>query len=912
LAEHRHRQAASADATFSGGLPPDHLVTSRGALLRKIRRLGVSELSLSADRERRFNHDLELFAAQRITSGLRERISPALGEARFALLFAERADGNFLYARYLLAMIEASADCVDERALRAIPSSLDGIYVEYLERIAPAVSDAWSDRLGPLLGTLSVALEAVTEAQLAAWVQRPQDEVRVDLVRLRPVLKEPPGDASTPGLYTLYHRSFADFLLDDARAEEFWCPSEAQHRRIAAWYLRQHAHDWRECDGYGLAHLVSHLYAAGEHEQLLEVLRAEFLSAKAAQKSSLSPVLQDLRVGLQAALKTVQPATALGLVAAQALLKRRVRDLPPGAIPLYAAAGEIDHALELAGVIEQPLTARITLRDVIQRIRERDPNRAAAVVGSLPDPEMRAFEQLAILETSASQLADDTLSTACFKLADAIEPVTRAEWAAHALMRLARLAHDRDSPLRTELLDRAKRLLCQGDDAVSVGQAWAALAREFIGERPAYAAELFERAVLVVASDREDSLRAVLAAGFVDELAAIDERLALEVAQKLQMKVARAHALIRLVQLACAREQQAPDFLEDAQEAVDDISLIWKYEAKSWQSEAEVWLATALIDTDLARSLEILQNTGITAVHYAAATALKSCRFTPSRVDWLAALLDDAHRDVSLLSQGRLQLSAGDIEAALSVAELIGGASHRCTLLADSAKQLAASGATPRAREIARRVEQEVANEVPQTIFEVALPLAAVDREIALRLLEVAITAVDLRKDDPPSLLAGAELALALGDKARGLELVRSAVRVFRADANGEWLAVVQRVVLRDAAQRNPAEAAALRNAINGGATDATLTGAVIEGTASRDLDEAIAMLPQVAEDHAGGHALAAIVLAAAEQADPRTYELMTRFLAWNGRAWYDVKSNTAARAATRSPLWTVRRPGAS
>jgi hypothetical protein len=77
-----------------------------------------------------------------------------------------------------------------------------------------------------------------------------------------------------------------------------------------------------------------------------------------------------------------------------------------------------------------------------------------------------------------------------------------------------------------------------------------------------------------------------------------------------------------------------------------------------------------------------------------------------------------------------------------------------------------------------------------------------------------------------------------------------------------------------------------------------TLAGAVAEGTAERDLDEALAMVPQLAGDEAEGRALAAIVLAAARQADPRTVALMARFLPWWDYSWYDVKADTAARAA--------------
>ncbi len=112
------------------------------------------------------------------------------------------------------------------------------------------------------------------------------------------------------------------------------------------------------------------------------------------------------------------------------------------------------------------------------------------------------------------------------------------------------------------------------------------------------------------------------------------------------------------------------------------------------------------------------------------------------------------------------------------------------------------------------------------------------------------------------------------------------------------WLAEAQVVVVRTAACRSTAEGTALREGVHGPATATALTGALAEGIAERDINEALDMVPSLAGDDAQGKALAAIVAAAARAGDTRTLPLMEDFRQWEDSAWYDVKADTAARAA--------------
>jgi hypothetical protein len=865
-------------------------------LERRVRRLGAAELSLSMGSRRRFATDLDLFIRQTLTPWTRGRISAALGEDRFVALCAERADGNFLYARHLLAMLEAGSGVIDESVLRTVPAGLDGLYVEYLERITDGASERW-DRIGLLLGTLAVALEPLTEQQLAALLGRPQDEIRRDITLLRQLLEEP-ENTSVGGPYVLYHRSFADFLLDEAKATMFWCPPAQQHHRIAAWYLDRYADTWNTCDDYGLAHLAAHLHEAGEDEQLLNVLRAGFLSAKAAQMRSLRPILEDLRLGLRSALRIERLDAALRMVIGGPLLKRRVRELPSQVIALYAAAGEVDRALEFVAMIDRPLEALWAIGAVVKRLAPRDPQRAATIAASIDDPMTRAYAQLDVLEASTSELTEPELAAACMALAGIFEEVvTQPEFVAHALLRLSRAIGAPSPTVRAALLERAETVLQNRNYDFGIGQALGALAREVVEDDSDRARELFRRAIIFTCSDRENETSAIAAAGYAEELAALDYPAALQTAQHLDVRIGRAHALIRLLDLACGHGELPLALLAEAEAAIHRVRSIAKAEARGWFKKAQVWLGIALVDIDRARATTLIGGASSSMRVEVLSEALKRRRFSPSRALFLASLLDPVSRSARLLDQGRLHLQADDIDAALSVAAGIDYPEWRSHLRAEVAAQLARSDA-PQAHEFAREVERDVRSGSPHTVLEVARSLVDVDPVIAARLLEVGAARAHEISAAPETWLAAVEVTLALHDGTRALEFLGHALQGQRRPYEREWVAEAQAVLVREAARRDLSEAMALRDAFRGPATAEALAGALAEGTAERDVNGALAMVPQLGGDDAEGRALAAIVLAAARQADPRTVALMERFLQWNDDGWLDAKADTAARAA--------------
>jgi hypothetical protein len=264
-----------------------------------------------------------------------------------------KIDGNFLYATHLLRTLGSRTNPIDRASLEALPDGLDGVYFDSLGRLRGADPDAWEERYLPTLGTIAVVQEAITEQQIAAFTQLDRPAVRRVLAALRPFLEVDESRAADARRYALYHRSFADFLLDGLRAEEFWCDAAAYHARVVASYRGPAATwrdvAWREVDDYGLEHLARHLRLAGPRhfDDLLALLNTPFREAKARRFFSDASFASDVQLGIEA-LEERGPAglpAVLALSIGHAQLMALARETPPAALLTLARLGHVDEAL---------------------------------------------------------------------------------------------------------------------------------------------------------------------------------------------------------------------------------------------------------------------------------------------------------------------------------------------------------------------------------------------------------------------------------------------------------------------------------------------------------------------------------------------------------------------------------------
>ena len=330
----------------------------------------VARLDLSGARNAAASRaDLEAYVRRRLSA------RPGARTRDTATLLIDRAEGNFLYARWVLEEFETGGWLPD---LRTLPKGLYGLYRVFLDRLVKggrlAFSEAWLGRHEPFFGFLTVADPAAPEAVLPRWLKWGDNEFNAYVHDVAQVIEYLTDVADGEPGYRLYHRSVAEFFSarrypDDGsvRVNEYYVDPARHHDRIASDYLTRFADldewagDWSQADRYGLAHLVGHLkaridLAGGGRRPLAEALYAVSLDPgfQAAQRQALGGIhttLADLRITLDAALsmptgrdlvQAVRAVTAhRGLTSAESLSRAVFTAISTGDFP--AALRKAEH-----------------------------------------------------------------------------------------------------------------------------------------------------------------------------------------------------------------------------------------------------------------------------------------------------------------------------------------------------------------------------------------------------------------------------------------------------------------------------------------------------------------------------------------------------------------------------------------
>ena len=197
-----------------------------------------------------------------------------------------KAEGNFLYAAFLLNAAAEGQQALD--ALDRLPSGLDGLYYNSLDRVVKIGKKDWATVYKPLLGVLSVAMDPLAPEQVQTYAGLPGDawDALMDLRQFVETSSErlPENDDEEPeDRYRLYHQSMVDFLrrrqilmvVDGQRKSYdnvYRVMAEDWHRRIADFYWDASHPDWSRWDSYCLRHLAVHLEAAGRATDLHPLL----------------------------------------------------------------------------------------------------------------------------------------------------------------------------------------------------------------------------------------------------------------------------------------------------------------------------------------------------------------------------------------------------------------------------------------------------------------------------------------------------------------------------------------------------------------------------------------------------------------------------------------------------------------
>ncbi|MER6201547.1 hypothetical protein ABT234_29780 [Streptomyces sp. NPDC001586] len=329
-----HRTIAELVLDAVDGVPLRFVVTSRPdqRIVRAIEaREDAVALDLVADAPDP-DADLAEYALHRLSAAIGD---PAEREA-LALRLASGGAGNYLYVYHLTQeLITGVRDAGALETGPALPGDLEGVYEQFLRReIRPigntAAEERWRTQFRPLLSVLVAAQgDGFTTPQLAEILDETARTTQDAVQDLGQYLVGAPR-----GPWTLFHRSFADFLLKglDPRLDV-----AEGHERIAAHAFDQWEGAWAGCDDpYYLGHLPHHLMTALEQPDLTRsrarTLRdrlyglacsAEFLAGQRAAAPHREPHLGTLALALESSLRVgeYERVTALALASARAQIE---------------------------------------------------------------------------------------------------------------------------------------------------------------------------------------------------------------------------------------------------------------------------------------------------------------------------------------------------------------------------------------------------------------------------------------------------------------------------------------------------------------------------------------------------------------------------------------------------------------
>jgi hypothetical protein len=216
--------------------------------------------------------DVRAYATKRLAS---KRAIPDAARDAFAGRLADEAGGVFLYAVMVLDEIARSPVTeLPDLAAYPLPAGLKGLYHALLTRELGRVDRKWYRSYMPLLGLTAVAQGyGLSASQLGDIVGRDIGEaLRATRQYLRGNLPDGP--------FRPFHKSFADYLLEDADNIDYHIDARAMHRLIADRYWARHHEDWSASDDYGLDALAIHLSRSGDPDRLGQLISPAWMRAR--------------------------------------------------------------------------------------------------------------------------------------------------------------------------------------------------------------------------------------------------------------------------------------------------------------------------------------------------------------------------------------------------------------------------------------------------------------------------------------------------------------------------------------------------------------------------------------------------------------------------------------------------------
>ncbi|NEI93926.1 hypothetical protein GR248_24315 [Rhizobium leguminosarum] len=296
--------------------------------------------------------------AESVTRYLQNEVALAKLDARVELNFgtvdlvralSARAGENFLVARCALQAVSEGLGPITAAVVADLPDNLSGYYRLFLSRLDRDTKRSWAKEGGPVLGALATARSPLGEADVASLSEISTGIVRQLFTQLRSFI-EPVGMKR----WRLFHATFAEFLLDEADAEEFWCPAEEQHGRIVRWVLGENdaLPDWNGVPEYGVHQILYHVVEANSRDvvrQLDAIISEAYLQKRFQLGATVFELSSDFRRALKAASDRAAVTQTLFFASLLAYWQDRIAaDADPSSTILLAALGRVDEAVQVA------------------------------------------------------------------------------------------------------------------------------------------------------------------------------------------------------------------------------------------------------------------------------------------------------------------------------------------------------------------------------------------------------------------------------------------------------------------------------------------------------------------------------------------------------------------------------------
>ncbi|MGB4950340.1 MAG: hypothetical protein WBO55_06875 [Rhizobiaceae bacterium] len=200
---------------------------------------------------------------------VRSRMEGAQNAALAALApeVIRRAHGNFLYASLVVSDLLASAKVGQQLTVDDVPDGLAGHYRRFLSDLTNDDLQLWRQELRPVLGTVAVSQDPNLRLKpLALVTRRSRQELLDTLQQCRSYLsgRFDQQDVDQNGPFTLFHKSFADFLFSSTDSQNFYIDPATVHSGLAYhyWPADVSSPGYQEWDDYGLRNMPTHLSGA--------------------------------------------------------------------------------------------------------------------------------------------------------------------------------------------------------------------------------------------------------------------------------------------------------------------------------------------------------------------------------------------------------------------------------------------------------------------------------------------------------------------------------------------------------------------------------------------------------------------------------------------------------------------------